>query len=187
MLLKKKKTQQLNFFVSIGSGLNQIPLILEAKKLKFHVIGVDNNTAAPGFYSCDLKIQESIENRDALYKKLRELLVDGDIVGIMTKSYGPAIVTTSYLTEKFNIPFLPYSVSRHFINKKKMKSVFIEHGINTPPLHPFPVKTKLERIPKEQYPIIVKPNSGHAKFNVRLVNNLTDILPHRARPPILLR
>src|SRR4030043_2410820 len=108
MLLKKKKTQQLPFFVSIGAGLNQIPLIIEAKKLKFHVIGVDNNTAAPGFYSCDLKIQESIENRDTLYKKLRELLIDGDIIGIMTKSYGAAIITTSYLTEKFNIPYLPF-------------------------------------------------------------------------------
>ena len=175
MLLKKKKTQQLNFFVSIGAGLNQIPLIIEAKKLKFHVIGVDNNTAAPGFYSCDLKIQESIENHDTLYKKLRELLIDGDIIGIMTKSYGAAIITTSYLTEKFNIPYLPFPVSQLFINKKKMKSIFMEHGIKTPHLYPLTLKTKLGRIPAGQYPIIIKPNSGHAKFNVRLVNNLSEL------------
>jgi biotin carboxylase len=175
MLLKKKKTQQLNFFVSIGSGLNQIPLITEAKKLKFHVIGVDNNTGAPGFYSCDLKIQESIENRDVLYKKLRELLVDGDIVGIMTKSYGQAIVTTSYLTDKFNIPFLPYSSSRYFINKKKMKAVFRGNEIDTPQMISFSAKTRLDKIPETQYPIIVKPNSGHAKFNVRLVKNYKEL------------
>ncbi len=175
MLLKKKKSQQLNFFVSIGSGLNQIPLITEAKKLKFHVIGVDHNSAAPGFYSCDLKIQESIENRDVLYKKLRELLIDGDIIGIMTKSYGQAIVTTSYLTDKFNIPFLPHAMSRHFINKKKMKSVFAENGIDTPPLIPYSAKTKLDKILEAQYPIIIKPNSGHAKFNVRLVKKLKEL------------
>jgi biotin carboxylase len=175
MLIKKKKTQQLNFFVSIGAGLNQIPLIIEAKKLKFHVIGVDYNTAAPGFYSCDLKIQESIENHDALYKKLRELLVDGDIIGIMTKSYGPAIVTTSYLTEKFNIPFLPFHASEYFINKKKMKAVFAQHGIKTSQLILQTAKTKLEKIPEAQYPLIVKPSLGHAKFNVRLVHNFKEL------------
>jgi hypothetical protein len=128
MLWDKQKIRQLRFFVSIGSGLNQIPLIKEAKKLKFNVIGVDYNTSAPGFYSCDLKIQESTENRDVIYKKLRELLVDGEISGIMTKSYGNAIVTTSYLAEKFNIPFLPYGMSRSFISKKKMKSIFRRRG-----------------------------------------------------------
>ncbi|OHD70189.1 MAG: hypothetical protein A2W19_05220 [Spirochaetes bacterium RBG_16_49_21] len=155
--------------------MNQIPLIVEAKKLKFNVIGVDYNTAAPGFYSCDLKIQESIENRDVLYKKLRELLIDGEISGIMTKSYGQAIVTTSYLAEKFNIPFLPYAISHCFINKKKMKSVFRENGIATPQIIPLSAKTKLEKLPKEGYPVIVKPNSGHAKFNVRLARNETEL------------
>ncbi|HOQ12676.1 MAG TPA: hypothetical protein PK104_09970 [Spirochaetota bacterium] len=58
-LFKKKSS---DFFVSIGSGINQIPLIKEAKKAGFQVIGVDINPTAPGFYHCDLKIQESIED-----------------------------------------------------------------------------------------------------------------------------
>ena len=124
MFFRKKKTQQVHYFVSIGAGLNQIPLIKEAKKLGLHVIGVDANASAPGFYHCDLKIQESIENYDVIYKKLLELLVDGEIHGIMTKSYGTAIMTTSYLAEKFNIPFIPHSNSVSFINKRKMKSIF---------------------------------------------------------------
>ena len=69
MLFKKKKIQPLYYFVSIGSGLNQIPLITEAKKLGFHVIGVDASASAAGFYLCDLKIQESISytaSRDKL-------------------------------------------------------------------------------------------------------------------------
>ena len=119
MLFNKRKRQQLKYFVSIGSGLNQIPLITEAKKLGFHVIGVDANVSAPGFYQCDLKIQESVENYDIIYKKLIELLVDGDIHGVMTKSYGPAIVTTSYLTEKFKIPFVPFSSSELSLTKKR--------------------------------------------------------------------
>jgi biotin carboxylase len=175
MLFRKKKIQQLYYFVSIGSGLNQIPLITEAKKLGFHVIGVDTSASAAGFYQCDLKIQESIENYDIIYKKLLELLVDGEIYGIMSKSYGPAIITTSYLTEKFKIPFLPFSVSDCFIDKRKMKSIFAKHNIPTPSIIPLHSKTKLEKIPASTYPIIIKPNIGHAKINVRMAGNVDEL------------
>jgi biotin carboxylase len=175
MLFKKKKIQPLYYFVSIGSGLNQIPLITEAKKLGFHVIGVDASASAAGFYLCDLKIQESIENYDIIYKKLLELLVDGEIYGIMSKSYGQAIITTSYLTEKFKIPFLPFSVSGSFVDKRKMKSIFTEHGIPTPDIIPLTGKAKFERIPAGAYPIIIKPNIGHAKINVRMAGNADEL------------
>ena len=65
------RKSNIKLFVSICAGLNQIPLIKEAKKLGFHVIGVDNNLGAPGFLLCDLKIQESIFNCNDIYKKLR--------------------------------------------------------------------------------------------------------------------
>src|SRR4030042_424962 len=175
MILRKKKTPQLNYFVSIGSGLNQIPLITEAKNLGLPVIGVDARSSAAGFYLCDLKIQESIENYDAIYKKLLELLVDGDIRGIMTKSYGPAIITTSYLTEKFSIPFLPFANSGSFINKRKMKSVFIEHKIQTPRLIPLTSRMKPEKLSAGSYPVIIKPNIGHAKKNVRLACDAAEL------------
>jgi biotin carboxylase len=175
MLFRKMKTQQLNYFVSIGAGLNQIPLITEAKKLGLHVIGVDANASAPGFYLCDLKIQESIENYDVIYKKLLELLVDGEIHGIMTKSYGTAIMTTSYLAEKFNIPYLPHGSSITFINKRKMKAIFAEHEILTPPLIPVSSRTRLERISPGVFPIVLKPNIGHAKVNVGLARTQNEL------------
>jgi biotin carboxylase len=175
MLFKKKKSQQLNYFVSIGAGLNQIPLITEAKKLGFHVIGVDANASAPGFYHCDLKIQESIENYDVIYKKLLELLVDGEIHGIMTKSYGTAIITTSYLSEKFNIPFIPQENSVGFVNKRKMKAIFNDHGIPSPHMITIGTRTKIEKIPSGSFPLILKPNIGHAKINVRLVNTAEEL------------
>ncbi|MBN1496254.1 MAG: ATP-grasp domain-containing protein [Spirochaetes bacterium] len=175
MLFRKRKTSQVRYFVSIGAGLNQIPLISEAKKLGFHVIGVDANISAPGFYHCDLKIQESIENYDAIYMKLLELLVDGDIHGVMTKSYGPAITTTSYLAGKFNVPFLPFSSAMSFNDKSRMKAVFIDHGIATPQPLPLTPRMKLEKIPASSYPIIIKPKVGHAKINVRMTANIAEL------------
>ncbi len=175
MLFSRKKTQQLKYFVSIGSGLNQIPLISEAKKQGFHVIGVDASVSAAGFYQCDLKIQESVENYDIIYEKLIELLVDGDIHGVMTKSYGPAIVTTSYLTEKFNIPFIPFSGSDSFIDKRKMKSIFIENNILTPSVVQQNSRTRHDRMPSGGFPVIIKPNIGHAKTNVRMASDSAEL------------
>ena len=175
MLFRERKSQQLKYFVSIGSGLNQIPLISEAKKQGFHVIGVDASVSAAGFYHCDLKIQESIENYDVIYKKLIELLVDGDIHGVMTKSYGPAIVTTSYLTEKFKIPFLPFASSDSFIDKKKMKSLFIEHNILTPYIIHQNSRSRGEKNQADGFPVIIKPNIGHAKTNVRMASDSAEL------------
>ena len=168
---QKKNIESLKFFVSIGAGLNQIPLIREAKKQGFHVIGVDASPTAPGFLSCDLKIQESIENYEDIYQKLIELLVDGEIRGIMTKSYGMAIVSASYLAEKFRIPFLPFSTSPDFMNKKKMKAIFLESGIPTPdPVH-LQGKNPADKIKPHMFPLVRKPLTGHAKKDIYLIAN----------------
>lgn len=175
MLFGKRKSQQVSYFVSIGSGLNQIPLINEAKKQGFHVIGVDASVYALGFYQCDLKIQESVENYDSIYEKLIELLVDGDIHGIMTKSYGPAIITTSFLTEKFKIPFIPFAASGSFIDKKKMKSHFVEHNILTPYTIQQNARHKQDKNNTGGFPVIIKPNVGHAKKNVRMASDSAEL------------
>jgi len=165
-----------NFFVSIGAGINQLPLIREAKKLGFHVIGVDINYKAPGLNECDLKIIESINNYKQIYQKLRELPVDGDIYGIMTRSFGAAIQTTAFLTDKFNLPFMPFTRTEDFINKKKMKLVFKKNNIQSPS----PCKINLKNTSRKNFPIIVKPQTGHGKINVRLIKNEIELNDHIA-------
>jgi len=175
MFWKKSKNTQADFFVSIGAGLNQISLITEAKKLGFNIIGVDYNSSAPGFINCDLKIQESIVDYNEIYKKLNEMLFDGQISGIMTKSYGSAIRTTSYLAEIFKIPYLPFDKSDNFINKKKMKTVFKENSILSPQQYSFSSKSKPDKISGDKFPIIMKPHIGHAKIDVNLINTIDEL------------
>ncbi len=174
MFWKKKKPSN-DYFVSIGAGVNQIPLIKEAKKNGFQVIAVDMNASAPGFYHCDLKIQESIEDYESIYIKLREMLVDGKISAIMTKSYGSAIITTAYLCEKFGLPFLPLDDSIKFLNKKITKKIYIEAGISTPASINITAKTKTNTIKENLFPIIIKPQTGHAKVDVFLVKTAAEL------------
>lgn len=168
MFWRKKKPAK-DFFVSIGAGINQIPLINEAKKRGFQVIAVDMNSSAPGFYHCDLKVQESIEDYENIYIKLRELLIDGKISAVMTKSYGPAIISTAYLCEKFGLPFMPVEESRKFLNKKLTKKIYDEKNILTPTAINITLKTRPDSIRDKLYPVIAKPQTGHAKVNVQLL------------------
>ncbi len=175
MFIKKFKNLPASYFVSIGAGFNQIPLIETAKKMGFQVIGVDTNPCAPGFIMCDLKIQEAVDNYLDIYMKLSELLIDGEIKGIMTKSYGAAMKTASYLSEKFNIPFIPFSRSCDFINKKRMKEIFKKNRILSPAVLKIDHKSRLKKKWNIKFPVIKKPAVGHAKEGITIINNKDEM------------
>lgn len=172
------RPQNIHFFISIGAGLNQIPLIREAKKLGLNIIGVDYNPSAPGFVYCDLKIQESITNYNDIYYKLQELLVDGDIRGILTKSYGSAITTTAHLSSKFNIPFLPARICENFIDKVRMKKTFKTNNLPTSKTINVPLSEIKQKINSQQFPLIFKPVTGHGKIGVKLINSMKELTEH---------
>jgi biotin carboxylase len=171
MFWKNKIFYQNNYFISIGGGSNQIPLIEEAKKLNLHIIGVDRDICAAGMNKCDIRIQESTENYHEIYDKLKDFLIEGEITGILTKSFGSAIRTASYIAGKLNIPLIPFNKIEEFINKEKMKISFKNYNINSPPFVSF--SNKHTKIPKKKipYPFIIKPAVGHAKNNVELIKN----------------
>jgi len=172
MFFRKSGQSQKKAFVSIGAGINQIPLITEAKSKGFKVIGVDIDSMSPGFKLCDLKIQESIYDYDRIYTLLSEALFDSSICGIMTRSYGKAVTTTAFLCEKFGLPFLPFSACENFTDKLRLKNTIISHGINTPELIS---NAKLGRLKDKSFPIIKKPVDGYAKKGIKLINNLNEL------------
>lgn len=167
---RKKKSHKL--FVSIGAGINQIPLIKEAQAKGFRVIGVDANSMAPGMKFCELKIQESVYDYKAVYNALREALFDGNIVGIMTRSFGKATQTTAYLCEQFNIPFLPFEASLHFTNKMQTKAKFAKAGIKVPDVIKIPRKAKNQT---DNLPAIKKPIDGHGKQGVKFIETQAEL------------
>lgn len=170
MFWKKKKVHTRDVFVSIGAGLNQIPLIKEARNMGFHVIGVDKNSLAPGFQYCDLKIQESIDDYESIFLKLSEIMFDGTISAIMTKSYGNAIITTAYLCEKFAVPSLPFEESKKFLNKKITGKIYTKKGIQVPQA----AKINSKNLSR-QLPIVAKPQKGHAKADVKLLSSKEEL------------
>lgn len=175
MLFKTTKTRNPSLFISLGAGENQVPLIEEARRQGFKVIGVDRNSRAPGFALCDLKIQESIDNYREIIYKLREIIIYGDIKGVLTKSFGSAVKSACYISEQFGIPMIPPHRLDDFINKRKMKKVFQKNGINSPGYEIIahaPVRGKKSPV---RFPAVAKPPIGHAKRGVRLVKSVKEL------------
>jgi biotin carboxylase len=165
-----RPAEQKKLLISIGAGINQVPLINCARKNGYSVIGVDMNIASPGLFYSDLRIQESILNYNEIYNRIQELLVDGIIVGALTRSYGEAVRTTAFINEKLNVPYIPVNRIDDLIDKKKMKSVFHKAEIPTPAYRVFDQKRD-----SKDYPFILKPSKGHAKHGVRLIKGSADL------------
>jgi biotin carboxylase len=184
MFWKKKLFTHNNFFISIGGGINQIPLIEEAKKLNLHIIGVDRDICAAGMHKCDIRIQESTENYAEIYDKLKDFLIEGEIVGILTKSFGSAIKTASFIAGKLNIPLIPFNKIDDFINKERMKITLKNNNINSPTFLLY--SNKRTKIPKKKipYPFIIKPTIGHAKNNVELIKNSKEFEKYLKNKPL---
>lgn len=184
MFWLKKKYSSPQLFVSIGAGYHQVPLIDEAKKLGYRVVGVDRDTCAAGISRCDIKIQESIDNYGEIYEKLEGLMIYGEIRGVLSKSYGAAVKTASYIAGRFGIPFIPFERMDDFIDKKRMKCVFRKNDIESPPSVIIRSRNDLKKISRLGFPLVIKPATGHAKTDVKLAHNMREVKRYFERPAL---
>ena len=164
------------FIVSIGAGKNQLPLIRACKDLQCKIIGVDINPHAEGFPLCDFKIIESIYNYHEIYQSLKELLVFDDIAAIVTRSYGEALRTVSYLCQQFKIPHINYTMIDYCIDKSKFRTI-ANKTITMP--HGFTIdkdnQKNILKLSNITFPCIIKPSQGHAKHNVQLIDSVQHL------------
>ena len=174
-LFKKPAHSATRLFISIGAGQNQLPLIEEAKRLGLSVVGVDRNPRAAGIARCDLRIFESVDNYRGIFAKIKDLLIYGDIVGVLSKSYGSAVKSACYIANRFQMPMIPYRRVDDFINKKRMKAVFSRYGIPSPCFVSMESRASIQRAARLGFPLVVKPVIGHAKMDVGLVEHINGL------------
>ena len=170
MIFFRKKRTNKQYMISVGAGINQIPLIKKIHECGFKVIGIDINSNARGLQFCDLKINESTANYKGIIEKIDELMLDGEILGALSRSYGESIKTASLLNELFNKNYIPSNIINDFNDKKRMKSLFKTKKIPTPETNEL-VNIKSVKT----YPIVVKPLRGHAKQGVLFIKKPDDL------------
>ncbi len=169
------KQNSRGIILSLGAGENQVPFIKAAKEKGFTVLAVDIRESSPGFIFSDYKIIESIFEYRKIFSQIKSLSLSENIKGIGCRSYGKAIESLSYLSEKFELPGNPLSVIKNFYDKSKIKNFLFENGISVPqqisPSSLLNKKLNPENIP---FPLIYKPVDGSSKKGIRIIENISD-------------
>ena len=168
------------YYLSLGTGTHQLPLIEAARKLGLKVIGVDRNSQSPGMILCDLKIQESITNYRKIYYKINSLLFDGEIIGGYSASFGKALLSWSYLAEKLRLSGISRPLMERLLDKYEVRKMLSGISESIPEFHQPNFMAGRSGILKKQLegfqaPYIVKPRSGWGKNNVTQVDNEKDL------------
>ncbi len=169
------------YYISCGTGLNQLSFIQAAKSLGHQIVGIDQNINSEGMKLCDIKIEESILNFENIYKQLLKNLSPSEIIGGFSASYGEAIASWSHIVERLNLHGLTRPLTEILLDKlilrealkdlKKKNLIF-----DQPKFAPLEHYIILKKINQElNYPIILKPRNGHSKKNIFIIRNEKEL------------
>jgi formate-dependent phosphoribosylglycinamide formyltransferase (GAR transformylase) len=142
--------------ICIAAGQSQVELIIHAKKLGYNIIAIDQNSNAPGFKFANVKICESTHDAPAIVKHLSILKDQYSIIGILNRSSGPPVITTSLLCEYLNIPGVPVLSAKTIVNKDQLRESCFKFEIPSPKYKIFDVANDND-IACDKYPVVVKP------------------------------
>lgn len=166
------------YYISLGAGYHQLPLIRAARELGFLVIGIDRNIEAEGLSECDLVIEESIFNYRKVYYKITMNVTDGYIAGGFSASYGQALLSWAFIAERLKLNALPLTLTEVLTDKISVREKLSElkHPKFAQPAWFRPYgKINREEIEKFGLPVIVKSRNGAAKKNVFEAANFADL------------
>jgi biotin carboxylase len=165
------------YFISIGAGKNQLPLILKSKELGLKIIAVDQNRDAVGFQHSEIKIIQSLHNFRKIYATILKLFLPEPIVGVGVRSYGKAVLTASYLAEKLNLVGTNPASVKKFYNKKLMKAFLGKCGVTVPTSYTWQYLRDFPKLVKTiSYPCILKPVDNIAKLGIEVFHSSASLL-----------
>lgn len=139
----------------VGGGYADIPLILSAKKLGYHVISSGNRPGELGHKYSDEYQLADFSDPDAIL----QLAERSKVSAICACCNDFSALSAAYAAEQLGLPgHDPYSVSQIIHHKDLYRKFALEHGIATPKAMGFiNKKDALDGIKTIPFPIIIKP------------------------------
>ncbi len=151
------------YILSIGAGENQLILIHEIKKMGFSIISCDLDSNAPGKELSDIFLNISTHNANLIMEEIVKLQLN--LVGVITRSTGEPVVTTSIIAEKFNLCAVNSDVATLLTDKSLFIRKMNELNIPSPALYMMGNNFNSKQF---NFPVFVKPsktNISHAAMN----------------------
>ncbi|MCB1326519.1 MAG: ATP-grasp domain-containing protein [Spirochaetales bacterium] len=163
------------YFLSLGAGPNQVPLIHAARRLGYEVIAVDQDLRAPGFSEATIQVQCSILRPGQIIRLLDENLVEGQIVGVGCRSFGRANLSAALLSRHFATPGLRRSNLRFFRNKRLLKRHLEKNGLRGPRSYRWRSEGERDHLAASKGPWVARPVNGHGKLGVALLHDQDEL------------
>lgn len=174
------------YYISLGAGTHQVPLIEAAIKAGYRVIGVDRNLNAPGMALCDVRLEESILNFNRIAMKLDMAMLDAEIEGGYSASFGEALISWASLAERYHLCAPPRTLLERLLDKYTVRETLAPlegelEGFFQPAYELIPAKVAKSSINRVGFPLIIKTRSGHGKKHVYEFKIYEELKPFLSR------
>lgn len=138
-----------------GGGYADIPLVLSAKKLGYHVITSGNRPSDLGHLYSDEYYQADFSDKEVMHEIAEKLGIDA----VCSCCNDFSALTSAYIAEKMSLPghddFKTAEIIHH---KDKYREFALANGIDTPNALAFDnIKKACDGISRFTFPVIVKP------------------------------
>ena len=161
--------------ICLAAGKVQKIIIEKAVNLGIVVIAVDKNKHAPGFAYSTEAIYVSTYESTEIIEALELFAEKYNFIGVINRSSGIPVITSSVISEYFNIPGLPVTSAQTIVYKDKLREFCCKHQIPTPSFF-IPKKQIPEDFKKIAFPVVVKPAlSLHGKSGISIANSKKEL------------
>ena len=157
----------------VGASVLQLPAIIKAKEMGFHVGVIDYNCNAVGVSYADEYFNVSTIDIDAVVQTAKDFQQDG----IMTLATDMPMRSIAAACQALNLPGISPDVALKSTDKGEMIKAFEAHGV----AHPWyyilsDLPNQQDVLNKITYPCISKPTDNSGSRGVMLIHNQEELL-----------
>lgn len=150
----------------IGAGREQVPAIVNARKLGYETVVTDINPRAPGFAYADYAEVVSTADFDGNLKVAGHHRIDG----IMTLGSEVAVPIVARIAQLLALPGMSEETAFKATNKNAMREAFKAFGVPSPASEPVKTLAEAERFARQfGYPLVIKPSNSSGQRGVEKV------------------
>lgn len=156
----------------LGGIMQQIPAIVQAKQLGYHVITCDYLPGNPGHKYADEYHNVSTTDLEGVLSLAQRLKIDG----IVAYASDPAAPTAAYVAEKLGLPGNPYESVKLLTEKDLFRDFLQRHGFNSPTARGYTnYEDTLADIGRFRFPVMVKPVDSSGSKGVVKVYDVSGL------------
>lgn len=156
----------------LGGGEWQLPTIMLAKSLGWHVFVTDGAGSCPGYRLADSHEAIDITDAEATLEASRR----HGISGILCDTTDVGVPTMAYVAEKLRLPGIGQETALNFTNKARMREHLSARGLPCPAFRQVANAGEAERAATViGYPCVIKPTSSQSSRGVSIIRSQADV------------